>query len=65
MKNLTGKQPEVPSLKDKIMFWKTYRHYVKQEIQRMRTSCTNSFKTLFVKGKWNDLSWRMIKLSYN
>ena len=33
------------------MFWKTYRHYIKQEIQRMRTASTNSFKTLFIKGK--------------
>ena len=48
--NFTGKQPEMPSLKDKIMFWKTYRHYIKQEIQRMRTSSINSFKTLFIKG---------------
>ena len=46
-----GKLPEVPSLKEKVMFWKTYRHYIKQEIQRMRTASINSFKTLFIKGE--------------
>ena len=55
---MTGKKPEVPSMKDKIMFWKTYQHYIKQEIQRMRTSSTNSFKTLFIKGKHTTMKIR-------
>ena len=49
---LIGKQPEVPSLKQKIMFWKTYRGYVKNEINRMRQVSTNAFKRLFMKGEF-------------
>ena len=47
---LSGKKPDIPTIKDNILFWKTYCHYIKQEIQRMRISSTNSFKTLFIKG---------------
>ena len=46
-----GKEPSIPTLKDKIMFWKTYHRYVKSEINRMRQVSTNTFKTNFIKGE--------------
>ena len=48
----TGKEPKLPTLKDKIMFWKTYHRYIKSEINRMRQVATNNFKTNFIKGEY-------------
>ena len=48
-----GKVPEHPSPKEKIMFWKTYRGYIKKEINRMRHVAVSQFKQLFFKGKDN------------
>ena len=39
-------------MKEKIMFWKTYRRYIKSEINRMRQVATNNFKTQFTRGKY-------------
>ena len=46
-----GKEPQIPTMKDKIMFWKTYHRYIKSEINRMRQVATNNFKTNFIGGK--------------
>ena len=47
-----GKQPESPSLKQKIMFWKGYRSYIKNEINRLRHVAVSQFRQLLFKGKF-------------
>lgn len=46
-----GKEPVTPSLKEKIMFWKTYRKYIKGEINRMRQVVVSAMKSMFIKGE--------------
>ena len=44
--------PEKPNVKDKIMFWKAYRGYVKHEINRLRQVSILQLKIAFIKGKF-------------
>ena len=48
---MTGKEPELPTMKDYIMFWKTYSKFIYSEFNRLRTTCIRDFKNGFVKGK--------------
>ena len=52
--NLQGKTPDNPSVKQKIMFWKAYRAYIKSEINRMRQVAVSQFRQLFFKGMYMD-----------
>ena len=47
---MTGKQPESPTMKDYIMFWKTYSKFIYSEFNRLRTICIRDFKNGFIKG---------------
>ena len=47
---MTGKEPELPTMKDYIMFWKTYSKFIYSEFNRLRTICIRDFKNGFVKG---------------
>ena len=48
---LKGKEPRVPTIQDKIIFWKSYHRYIKSEINRMRQVATNSYKNNFNRGE--------------
>ena len=48
---MTGKEPELPTMKDYIIFWKTYSKFIYSEFNRLRTICIRDFKNGFVKGK--------------
>ena len=48
---MKGKQPDNPSVEQKIMFWKAYRGYIKRELNRMRQVSVSQFRQLLFKGK--------------
>ena len=48
---MTGKQPESPTMSDYIKFWKTYSKFIYSEFSRLRTICIRDFKNGFIKSK--------------
>ena len=57
-----GKQPENPNVKQKVMFWKAYRSYIKREIARLRQAAVSLFRQLFFKGKYGGYKYILISI---